>query len=292
MRNTLVCAAAICLGLSSAPGALIYEPFDYVAGTDLTGQTPAGATTGWQAMGTNGASGSDPITIASGSLSGVAGLAPAVGNSITFGGLGLTDRIPIGQPPLTAGTLYYSFVFKVTDLGALTTTGGFMAGFNNSTGTATTQPTAIATRLVTKLNGSGFQVGLDKSSGTGANFVFADTVFNLGDTIFVVGSYTFNSGSTTDDESRLWINPSPSTFGQESAPSGFLSSVATNDFTAIASFLFRQGNASAVPGVVVADELRVDTIWAGVTVPEPSTVPWLAAAGISFLTRRRGRRTS
>jgi hypothetical protein len=277
--------AALCLGFSSAHAVLIYEPFDYAAGLDLTGQTPPGATTGWQVMGTGGTGGTDPITIASGSLSGVAGLAPASGNSITFGGLGLTNRIPLGAA-FTTGSLYYSFAFKVTDLGGLNATGGFMAGFNNSTGSVANQPTLIAARLVTRVSGTGFQVGVDKSSGQGASFVFADTIFNLDETIFVVGSYTFNSGSTTDDEARLWVNPSPSTFGLESAPAGFLSSVATNDLTPLASFLFRQGNAAAVPGVVVADELRIDTTWAGVTAPEPSGIALLTIAGIGVLTRR------
>jgi hypothetical protein len=166
--KVFICAAVTCLGLSSAKAALLYDPFNYSVGTDLTGQSPNGGATSWQAMGTSGASGSDPITIASGSLS-VPGLAPSTGNSITYGGLGLTDRIPLGQT-ITSGTLYYSFAFKITDLGGLTATGGFMAGFNNSTGTVTNQPTAIATRVVTKLNGTGFQVGVDKTLGQGGIF--------------------------------------------------------------------------------------------------------------------------
>jgi hypothetical protein len=164
-----VCTTVLGLGFFSARAGLIYEPFDYVAGSDLTGQSPNGGITSWQVMGT-GTAGADAITVANGSLNGVAGLAPAIGNSITFGGLGLTNRIPIGSDPLNAGTIYYSFAFKVTDLGGLTTTGGFMAGFNNATGNVTNQPTIIGTRVVTKLSGSGFQVGLDKSSGTGASF--------------------------------------------------------------------------------------------------------------------------
>jgi hypothetical protein len=55
----------------------------------------------------------------------------------------------------------------------------------------------------------------------------------------------------------------------------------------IASFLFRQGNASAVPGIVVADELRVDSTWAGVTVPEPSSAGWLVFVGAGLIARRR-----
>jgi hypothetical protein len=282
--NTFVCATVMCCGILSAKAALIYDPFDYLVGADLTGQSPNGGINSWQVMGTGGTGGTDPILIEAGSLS-VPGLAPSTGNSITYGGLGLTNRIPLGVT-ITSGTLYYSFAFKITDLGSLSATGGFMAGFNNATGNVANQPTAIATRLVTKLNGTGFQVGVDKTLGQAGSFVFAETVFNPGDTVFVVGSYTFNSGSTTDDESKLWVNPDPATFGLEIPPAGALSSFSTADFTQIASFLFRQGNASAVPGVVVADELRVDTTWAGVTVPEPSSVGWLGLAGAGLMARR------
>jgi PEP-CTERM motif len=289
--NTFACLAVTCLGLMSAEAALVYDPFDYTpVGADLTGQTPNGGLTMWQVMGTSGTGGTDPITIESGSLS-VAGLAPSSGNSITYGGLGLTNRIPLGLT-INSGTVYYSFAFKVLDLGTLDTLGGFLAGFNNATGNVTNQPTQIGGRVVTRLNGTGFQVGVDKSSGGPVNFVMDPRVFNVGDTIFVVCSYTFNSGSSTDDEARLWVNPDPSTFGLPIAPGTFLSSTAGTDVGGattqqIQSFLFRQGNAVAVPGALVADELRVDMTWAGVTVPEPSSILCLALSGGGLIARRR-----
>jgi len=61
--RTLLCAATICLVVGRLQGVLIHEPFDYA----------------WQIMGTTGgASGTDPSTVASGSLTGVAGLPPAI----------------------------------------------------------------------------------------------------------------------------------------------------------------------------------------------------------------------
>ena len=298
-NRSLLCTGLLCLGTLAANAALlVYDPFNYSpVGADLTNQSPDGGATLWNVTGTNGVSGTDPITIAGGSLS-IAGLAPSIGNSITYGGLGLTNRISLGSI-FTSGTLYYSFALQVTDLSNLSTTGGFLAGFNTSIGDQAAQPSQVGARVVTRASGTGgFQVGVDKSSGGAMSFVMDPTIFNLGDTIFVVGSYTFISGGTTNDEARMWVNPDPSTFGLENAPPTSLFSTAINDVNLsgaiqIQSFLFRQGNATAVPNALIADELRVGTTWADVTpaIPEPSAVMLLSLVGSAGLfLRRRGLR--
>jgi hypothetical protein len=274
-------------GLAPARAALIYEPFGYTVGSDLAGQSPNGGTDTWAATGTGGAGGTDPIIVASGSLT-VPGLALSGGNSIAYGGAGLTDRISIGGAQ-SSGTLYYSFAFRVDDVTGLSASGGFMAGFNTTTGTQATQPTTVGARLLTRASGSGYQIGIERNSGTAANFIFDTTERSAGTTIFVVGSYTFNAGAG-NDECRLWINPSILDFGAAAAPPPTLTAPsAGTDLASIASFLFRQGSAAAVPPSVVADELRVDTTWAGVTpVPEPGASALIALAG-AILARRRPR---
>src|SRR5207249_9122991 len=85
------------------------------------------------------------------------------------------------------------------------------------------------------------------------------------------------SGAGTDDEAKLYINPTA--FGADAAPTTSTSSspilsapvVGTdllNGTPSVAGFLLRQGSAS-VPNVQV-DELRVDRSWAQVT-PPPGT---------------------
>lgn len=95
-------------------------------------------------------------------------------------------------------------------------------------------------------------------------------MFSTSDVVFVVGSYQFISG-TGNDVSRLWINPTSATFGDEAAPTATLTSTGGTDIASINSFLIR--GASGSPGGVF-DELRIGSTWAEVTpaaIPEPST---------------------
>ncbi len=257
----------------AVPPALAFDPFapavtSYAPGANLIGQTNAGGTYWTQA----GPAGTQP-TIQAGSLS-VGGLSGPSGNSVKFGGNGMSARFNIGTNT-TSGTWYYSFVTRVTDITGLSSSGVFWAGFNNSSGTQTSTPTSVGTRVVTRSATGGYNIGLDKSSGTAANFVFSPTIFTTSDTVFLVGSYTFNSGSTTDDISQLWINPLPSTFGQAIAPPAALTNTAGTDLSAIASFVLFNRNA-AEPAGIIADELRVGSSWASVTPPaETPTLPQL-----------------
>jgi hypothetical protein len=77
----------------------------------------------------------DEVTVVAGSLYG-AGVPPDSGNSVSFGGVGID---PARTFPAQTGTLYYSFLLSVSDLGGLDATGGYIAGFgSNSTNFGTT----------------------------------------------------------------------------------------------------------------------------------------------------------
>ncbi len=250
---------------------LAYDPFDYFAGANLIGQTDAADQT-WTAAG----SGANQATIVSGNLQ-TPGLAASAGNSILYGvSSGPSARFNYGAT-ITNGSVYYSFILKVTDLGALGTSGGFFAALNNSTGTQTTTPSVIAAGVQSRLSGTGFNVGLKKA---GSGSVFDTTTYHVGDCIFIVGCYTFNTNSTTDDVASLWINPDPSTFGNLAAPTPTLTSTGSADLTGstppqIASFVFfRRGDtqASLQPAAMLSDELRIGTTWASVTPVAPVQV--------------------
>ncbi|PWU15657.1 MAG: hypothetical protein C5B50_15120 [Verrucomicrobia bacterium] len=284
--------SAVALLNVAVPPPFAFEPFApgvtaYSVGSNLIGQTNA-AGMRWTQAGTNG----PQPTILGGSLAG-GGLAGPSGNSVTFGGNGISARFNPGTNT-SSGTWYFSFLTRLTDISTLNTGGIFWAGFNNSSGSQTNTPTSVATRVLTRSATGGYNIGLDKTSGTGSLLIFSTNVFTTNDTVFLVGSYTFVPTTNNDDFSQLWINPSPASFGQASAPAPTLTSTNGNDISQIASFVLFNRNANE-PASVTVDELRLGASWASVTQPagpQPSPVLGLGRTGansvLSWLTNTPG----
>jgi len=249
------------------PPPLAHEPFvpaitTYAVGENLIGQTNAAGQRWTQAAPDSGLT-NQPVILGGNLVGG--GLAGVRGNSVKFGGNGASARFNLGTNS-AVGPWYFSLLARLTDLTGLSATGVFWAGFNNSSGSQTTTPTSVGTRVVTKAASGGFQIGLDKTSGQTGAFVFSPTVFTTNDTLFLVGCYTFNPGTTNDDVSQLWINPPAASFGLANPPPATLTSTATNDISQIASFVLFNRNA-AEPAQLIADEIRVGQSWASVTPP-------------------------
>jgi hypothetical protein len=261
--NLAVCSQTVALG----PQAPYYEPFNYSVGANLGGQANASLLT-WADVGTSTAG--PYITVQSNHLS-VSVLLPSTGNSIVFGGLGKSARFSFAPcSSVSHGTIYYSFALKVVDSTGLGTPGGFMAGFNNTTGTQTTQPSVVGTRLYMRSTNGGFNLGLSKNSSTATDWVWDSIRHTNDEDIFIVGSYTFSNGSLTDDVAKLWINPSPADFAAAIPPAPTLTNSAGTDLSAVASFVFFQRSSILEAAAMIADELRFDSTWAGVT---PSAAP-------------------
>jgi hypothetical protein len=220
------------------------EPFAYLPGDVLGGKiTPDSRTWADVGAGTVGLY----ITNQPGNLT-VPELAAPFGSSIRFDGLGKSARLSFPSP-FTTGTLYYSFALKVLDLTGASASGGFIAGFNNSTGTQANQPTAVGTRLYLRTAGGGFNLGVAKDSSTSTDWVWDSTVFNINQTIFVVGSYTFGAIAVA----KLWINPNPTNFGAAAPPPATLVATTGTDINSrqIASFVFFQRSAIVEPAAMI-----------------------------------------
>ncbi len=240
-----------------------YDPFAYGAGSNIGGQIN-GDYLLWSDIGTSTAG--PYVTVQSHNLS-VPGLKPSLGNGLQFGGLGKSARFsfPAGNP-VTTGTLYYSFALQVLDTNGLTSSGIFIGGFNNSVGTQTGQPTVIGTRVYLRSTANGFNLGLSKASSTASDWVWDSRNFTTNDVLFIVGSYTFGAATTSDDLSRMWINPNPASFAAATEPAVTLLTASGADISAsqIASFIFVQRSTSE-PAIMRADELRIGKTWAEVT---------------------------
>jgi len=270
MKKSLA-LAALCLSPLVVLAIPTHDPFNYTVAGLITNQVPTDGGA-WFRAATDASLGNQP-TIVSGNLS-YSGLPASTGNSMQVpggGGGGFHARFQTGGAigGAFAGSFFYSFIFSITDLTGLSTTGASVVGFNNSGGSQNTTPVVVAARLVLKTNtaAGGYLIGLNKGSGTTADFVFDSTGYNLSDTVFVVARYKFNTASTTDDEVRLWINPSSGTFGGAEPSTSTLTNTTTTeaDITSavIASVLFIN-NASG-PATMIVDEFRVGTNWAEVT---------------------------
>jgi hypothetical protein len=261
-------------GTSYAPGSRL--GFD----ASLTGGQTNAQGLWWAEAGTTAGTGS--ITNITGGLSfsavpGYSGNLPAsFGNSINAVNINAhSPRMTINSPsggtaagnPPNKTNIFASFLLKVTGTNGMGTSATFFAGFNNTIGTQTAQPSVVGSKLFAALSGTGFKLGVGKSTAAAANIGFESATHATNEVIFVVLQYTF--GATTADgtnyPSKLWVNPSPSTFGASTPPTPSASSVGTvdQDITDAKTFIFFQ-RATTQPSYI-ADELRISYTWAGVT---------------------------
>jgi hypothetical protein len=267
----LVCTTSFALPIA-------WEPFNYPyspPNTNLVGHSTLDGFTWSQAGPTTG--GTNVPSITPGNLS-YPGLAAGYGNSAAFGGIdsgGMAARFSLHSTVKT-NSLYFSFLLKITDTTALSTTaqGVFWAGFNNTAGSQANLPTVVFSRVYTTTNSTGgYLIGIAKNPASAADVAYDPNPHQVGDTLFIVGTYDFVDGlGGTMDTSRMWVNPDSSYFGGTEPPAP-LSTSAGNNLTVgnggINSFCLFNRNASEPHGIIV-DQLVLGTTWADVT---PTNVP-------------------
>jgi hypothetical protein len=274
-------ASAVCA--TAAHAQLVYDTFNYQAGTSLDGKVNPGNAQPW--AGISESPSDDEILINGANLNYSPGFSGSIGGSFgsaAYGGTGKSERLSVG-PVIGSGSVYYSLVLSVTSVGGMATSPVFVAGFNNRTGANDVQPTTVGTRLYLKQSSGStpqnpkFIVGVSKNSSNVADIAFepddAAHEHPLNTPLLVVGSYEINPAGGQNDVSRIWVNPTPDTWGAAAAPTPTRTANVTGTdlldetFTnpAVASFLLRQAIAG-VPNVQV-DDLRIDATWAQVTPP-------------------------
>ena len=183
----------------------VYEPFSYAVNTDLAGNG------GWVLT-----AGTTSSKVQAGSLA-VPGLMPATdGNSLVFGNSQMEVRrfmkneADFFTPGVGEynGQYWYSLAFKVTDLGSLNTDGDFIAAFS-STNQTSEYGGLLYLRKDPLGTPNGYNIGVSKDASAAVDIAWSSTVYLTGQTNFVVCRYH----TTGPEDTLLWINPDPSTYG-------------------------------------------------------------------------------
>jgi hypothetical protein len=208
---------------------------------------------GWTAVsGTN----SNAITAAAPGLTYPNLPSSGVGNAASLTTSGEDDRKQFGTTN-TTGDIYTTFLVNVS---AAQAAGDYFV-------TLGTGASSFTSRIFARSSGSGFQLGVQKSST--APPTYATNVYNLSTTYLVALKVTRASGSGV---ASLWVDPPLGV--SETAP--LVQNNAGADPGAIDSFYLRQGGAANSPTLRLGNIL-VGTTWASVTPSSSSTAPVIAS---------------
>jgi hypothetical protein len=301
MRLSAILAAFSAMALTvfvtpSASALAIYDGFAYPSG-NLAGNTNPSNGATWTGSNTT----SDVFVNAISSLATPPNLPPGTGEEVQMlRNRSGADRLGINSDNsvVSTGALYYSLLIRVSDLGGVpaNTLGVFIAGFNNSVGTATSSITQAGARLHLRAAGgtdtTHYELGIrnDVSSAVGTANAAFDTnhQFTAADTVWVVAKYQFNTGSNTNDVASIWVNPDPLAFvgGNEPTPDATSTGADINQLQIGSFFLFQRLNAQ--PNAIAIDEVRIADNSDGI-IPEPGMALPAIAASLYLLPRRRCR---
>jgi len=167
------------------------------------------------------------------------------GNAISFDGDGADPVIDF--TPTASGTIYASFMLKVTSL-AESATDGYFATLRTDTG-------GYESRLwINPTGATSYRIGI--SNGGTLTQIDAPTAdYQIGETIFVVFNYDIDNNTVS-----AWVNP---TLGA-TEPAADITEASGSTANTFSQLLIRQDSTNETPGIVM-DELRIATSWALVT---------------------------
>ena len=226
---------AICSSINSQ--ILLIEDFNYPVGDTIGAH-------GWVTF----SSWVNPMTITSGGLtySGYSG--SGIGNAVKLLSTG-QDAYKSLPNPETTNNVYVAFMVKID---SAKPAGDYFFALLPSTST-----TLYTARVYAKDTSGAISFGLSKSSATGGPIVYSTTTYQYGVTYLLVVKYTFLTGSTTDDEMRLYVFSAPGLPQTEPVTPtvGPVTGTAA-DVSDIGRVALRQGTASNAPVLVLRLQKR------------------------------------
>jgi hypothetical protein len=254
-KISLVTLAAVLIAAAPALGQLMTENFEYAVG-DLV----AGSSGNWVHFSGSGLN----IQVSSGSLVYPEYPASDVGNKIEIvstSGSSAEDAYRQFASQPVGSEVYYAFLLTIPNTTGMlpdtSTNGDYITAFLPPTSTST-----FADRVCVKLGStaSNFKIGVRVSGVAGNNTVWGSAEYATGTTYLVVVRHSMTSTGTTDDTTRVWVNPSIP--GVEPSADIVATLTAGSDPDSIARVAIRQG--SNTPNASI-DGLTVGNTWGSVT---------------------------
>jgi hypothetical protein len=225
------------------------EDFSYTSGSLLTNNC-------WVA---HSGTGSNNLTVASASPISYAGYPSGGSNYVAMANTG--QDVNKAFTSQNSGSVYVGFLANASAV----LTGDYFAHFCVTSGSSAA---TFIGRIFAKTDGAGaIKFGVSKTSSTTVNY--STSSYALNTTHLIVLKYTFSTGTTTDDNVELFIDPTISST-EPAATLTFTDNTST-DATALTGFCLRQGTASSAPTLGI-DGIRLATSWAdimGVTANTP-----------------------
>ena len=316
--HKLIPALALACAAQQTSAHIFLESFDYAPGNLTEGVNGAPVTpyttrvNPWGPFWAQAGSSVDCVQVIEPGLAGPQTWMSGVGNTAYVANGGAASRVGIGPfvtPTSGSETVYYSLSLKVTETtqlgGPTVATGTTVVAFNNLQDAQTGVPGIMAARLVLRRHATDankFQIGINKKlDGTSIwekDAGGADLYRDVNTEYFVVGGYTLKGASdaaASDDEARLWVQPSAATYGVDEASrpaETLLTSNSADIYSTAASVnqvriesltLQQRGGATtpqAPPSGIQFDEVRIGTRWADVAPGAPAT--WSGASGTNW----------
>lgn len=222
----------------TAPSLPLTENFNYTTGSNLTDNSFVA----------HSAAGSLPVQVGAATLTYAGYLNSGLGKTAVLTAPGSSSAEDVNKlySSVTSGSVYASFMINVSSA----TTDSvyfFHLGPENST-------TSFFAKVFIENDGNdNIAFGVSKNFNSSA--IFTPYIYSLNTTYLLVVKYTFNTGSTTDDEVKLWVNPVLN--GTEPAADVIQTDGAT-DALKLDFFAFRQ--AFNGPGLSIGG-VRISTSW-------------------------------
>ena len=262
---TIIVSVAISLGFHGfGYGQLLFnENFAYTAATPLTSNS-------WTQTGTTTA---NPILVSTGGLTYAGYLSSGIGNAADM----LTSGQDVNNTFATqsTGAVYAGFLVSIT---SAQTTGDYFFHLIESPVTGNVFKGRVWVKKDASTSSIAF--GISKSSTTAATIAYTGFTYALSTTYLIVVKYQFSTGTTTDDDVSIFINPVIGASEPATPTLDYIDNTQT-DALNIGLVGLRQGSATSAAALQI-DGIRIGSTWADVTGGSGVVTPTIQAHNIGF----------